>query len=165
MSFYNFFFVANRICSKTSHKLPNQSPPQKLFQVARDLFILMDSAIICIHLSYSQPPISLKITAASLIRKTLAIISTNLLKQGLTFSSNTFYVSFNPDFSTAKISRVVIISSSGSANSSSFSRSGGGSSSGSDSTSGCGSSSSKILTCTGEYKLGGIAGSGLVNTI
>ena len=112
----------------------------------------------------SQPPISLKITAASLIRKTLAIISTNLLKQGLPFSSNTFYVSFNADFATAKISRV-ISSSSGSSNSSSFSRSGGGSSSGSDSTSGCGSSSSKILTCTGEYKLGGIAGSGLVNTI
>ena len=113
----------------------------------------------------SQPPISLKITAASLIRKTLAIISTNLLKQGLPFSSNTFYVSFKADFATAKISRVISSSSSGSSNSSSFSRSGGGSSSGSDSTSGCGSSSSKILTCTGEYKLGGIAGSGLVNTI
>ena len=73
-----------------------------------------------------------------------------LLKQGLTFSSNTFYVSFNADFATAKISRVIIVSSSGSSNSSSFSRRGGGSSSGSDSTSGCGSSSSKILTCTGE---------------
>ena len=49
MSFYNFFFVANRIGSETSQQLPNESSPQKLFQLARDLFILMDSAIICIH--------------------------------------------------------------------------------------------------------------------
>ena len=34
--------------------------------------------------------VCLKITAASLIRNTLAIISSNLLKQDLTFSSNTF---------------------------------------------------------------------------
>ena len=49
MSFYIFFFVANCIGSETSQKLPNESPPQKLLQLARDLFILMDSAIICIH--------------------------------------------------------------------------------------------------------------------
>ena len=63
-----------------------KSPPHNFFQLARDLFILMDSAIICIHFRNSQPPISLKITAASLIRKTLVIILTNLLKQDLTFS-------------------------------------------------------------------------------
>ena len=90
MSFYNFFFVANRIGSETSQELPNESPPQKLFQLARDLFILMDPAIICIHLRNTQPPVSLKVNAASLIRDTLAIILTNLLKQDLTFSSNTF---------------------------------------------------------------------------
>ena len=89
MSFYNFFFVASRIGSDTPQKLPNESPSQTLFQLARDLFISMDSAIICIHLRKTQPPISLKINAASLIRNTLAIILINLLKQGLTFSSNT----------------------------------------------------------------------------
>ena len=49
MSFYNFFFVDNRIGSETSQKLPNENQPHKLFQLARDLFILMESAIICIH--------------------------------------------------------------------------------------------------------------------
>ena len=33
MSFYIFFFVANCIGSETSQKLPNESPPQKLFQL------------------------------------------------------------------------------------------------------------------------------------
>ena len=42
MSFYNFFFVANGIGSETSQKLPNESPPQKPFQLARDLSILKD---------------------------------------------------------------------------------------------------------------------------
>ena len=90
MSFYNFFFLANCIGSETSQKFPNESLPQKLFQLVRDLFILMDSAIICIHYRNTQPPISLKINAASLIRNTLAIILTNLLKHDLTFSSNAF---------------------------------------------------------------------------
>ena len=90
MSFYSFFFVANRIGSDTSQKFPNESPPLKLFQLARDLFILIDFGIICIHLRNTQPPISLKINAAFLIRITLAIILTNLLKQHLTSSSNTF---------------------------------------------------------------------------
>ena len=93
MSFNDFFFVAKRIGSETSHKLPNYSPSPKIVQLARDLFILMDSAIICIRLRNSQPPISLKITPASLIRNTLAIILTNLLKQDkklLTLSSNAF---------------------------------------------------------------------------
>ena len=44
--------------------------------------MLIDSAIICIHFRNSLPPISLKITAASLFRNALAIISTNLLKTG-----------------------------------------------------------------------------------
>ena len=50
MSFYSFFFVANRIGSDASQKLPNESPPLKPFQLARDLFILIDFGIICIHL-------------------------------------------------------------------------------------------------------------------
>ena len=53
--FLPFFFVANRIGSETSHKLLNQSLSQKLFQLAGDLFILMDSAIICIHFRNTQP--------------------------------------------------------------------------------------------------------------
>ena len=85
LSFYIFFFLANRTGSETSQKLLNQSPPQKMFQLARYLFILMSSAIICIHIGNSQLPISLKITTASLIRNTLAIILTNSLKQGLNF--------------------------------------------------------------------------------
>ena len=76
--------------SEPSEKLPNESTPQKPFQLARDLFSLMGSVIICIHFRKTQPPICLKINAASLIRNTLAIILPNLLKQDLTFSSNTF---------------------------------------------------------------------------
>ena len=45
--------------------------------------------VIYIHFGSSQPPVSLKITtAASLIKETLAITPTNLLKQDLTYSSN-----------------------------------------------------------------------------
>ena len=143
MSFYNFFFMANRTGSETSQKLPNESPPPNLFQLARDIFILMDSAIICIHLRNTQPAILLKINAAFLIRNRLAIILTNLLKQDLTFSSNTFKGPFNADFAAANASLVINISKS-SGDSSSCS-SGRGSSSGSDSTSTC-DSSSKILS-------------------
>ena len=57
--------------------------------LARDLFILMDSAIIWIYFRNSQPPISLT-AAVSLFRDTLAITLTSLLKQNLTFSSNIF---------------------------------------------------------------------------
>ena len=89
MSFYIFFFMANRNGSETSQKLPNESPPQKLFQLPRDLLILMEYVIICLHLRNTQPN-SLKINAASLIRNTLAITLTDLLKQDLTFSPNTF---------------------------------------------------------------------------
>ena len=85
----------------------------------------------------------------------MAIVITNLLKQDLTFLSNTFLGPFKADFAAAKAS-LVIISSSG--NSSSCSRSGDGSGSGIESTSTCGSTSSKILSWTGKYKLGVIAG-------
>ena len=109
--------------------------------LVRDLFILMDSAIIWIYFRNSQPPISLT-AAASLFRDTLAITLTDLLKQNLTFSSNNFKGPFNVNFAAAKASHVVIISSSTSSNSG-----GGGDGSGSDSTSSCGKSS-KILTWT-----------------
>ena len=79
MSFYNFFFVANRIGSEASEKLPKESPPQKLFQLARDLSILMDSAIICIYFKNTQPQIFLRIKAAFLIRNALVIILINLV--------------------------------------------------------------------------------------
>ena len=104
MSFYNFFFVTNCIGSETSQKLQNESPPQKIFQPARDLFILMDSTIIWFYFRNTKPPMSLKINAASLIRNTLVIILTNLLKQDLIFSSNTFQGPFNADFVAAKTS-------------------------------------------------------------
>ena len=114
----------------TSQKLPNESPPQNLFQLACDLFILMDSAINCIHFRNTQPPISFKINAASLIKNTLAIILTNLLKQGLSFASNTFKGLFNTDFAASKASILICISSSG--GNSSCNSSGAGSSSDSD---------------------------------
>ena len=100
--FLHFFFGANRIGSETSQKLPNESPIQKLFQLACDLFILMDSAIICIYFRNTQLAISFKMNAASLIRNMLAIILRNLLKQYLTFSSNTFQGPFNADLAAAK---------------------------------------------------------------
>ena len=112
-----------------------------MFLLARDLFILIDSAIIWIYFRNSQQPISLT-AAASLFRDTLAITLTDLLKQNLTFSSNIFKGPFNVDFAAAKASHVVSISSSTSSNSG-----GGGDGSGSDSTSSCGKSS-KILTWT-----------------
>ena len=57
--------------------------------LARDLFILMDSAIIWIYFRNSQPPISLR-AAASLFRDTLAITLISLLKENLTFLPNIF---------------------------------------------------------------------------
>lgn len=44
--------------------------------------------LIYIHFGSSQLPVSLKITAAFLIKKTLAIMPRNLLKQDLTYLSN-----------------------------------------------------------------------------
>ena len=81
------------------------------------------------------------------IRNTLVITLTNLLKQDLTFSSNIFYEPFNADFAAVNASL------SSRSNSSSCSGCNG---SDGDSTSSCGSS--KILTWTGKYKSGAIAG-------
>ena len=51
--------------------------------------ILVDSEIISILSGSNQPPVSLKIkTAAFLIRETLAIAPTNLLKQDLVYLAN-----------------------------------------------------------------------------
>ena len=77
----------------------------------------------------------------------MVITLTNLLKQDLTFSSNIFYESFNADFAAVNASL------SSRSNSSSCSGCNG---SDGDSTSSC--VSSKILTWTGKYKSGAIAG-------
>ena len=123
----------------------------------------MDSAIICLYFRKIHPEISLNITAASLIRNTLAITLTDLLKKDLNFTLNIFYGSFNADFAAADAFFVVNIvisssssSSSSSSRSSSNSSSGGGGATDSDinSTRSCGSS--KILTWTGKYKPGAI---------
>ena len=89
MSFYDFFFVTNRIGPETSHKLQNERPPHKMSLLARDLFILMDSAIIWIYFRNSQPSIFLT-AAASQFKDTLAVTLTNSLKQDLNFSSKIF---------------------------------------------------------------------------
>ena len=91
--------------------------------------MLMDSAIICCHFRNSQLPISLKITAASPIRNTLAITLKFLLKKDLTFSSNIFEEPFNTDFAAANAFLVIIIIISSISSSSSG---GGGGASGSD---------------------------------
>ena len=52
--------------------------------------MLMDSAIICFHFRKIHRPVLLKITAVSLIRNTLAITLTDLLKKDLTFTSISF---------------------------------------------------------------------------
>ena len=55
----------------------------------REYVILMDSVNICILFGINQPPDSLKITTATfLIRETLVIAPTNLLKQVSTYLSN-----------------------------------------------------------------------------
>ena len=111
----------------------------------------MDSAIICIYLRNSQPPISLKITATSLIRNTLVITLTNLLKLKLSFSPNIFSGSFNASFAAANAFLVIFIIST---NCNSSSSSGGGSDSDSNSASSC--VSTKIWTWTSKYKSGAI---------
>ena len=111
----------------------------------------MDSAIICIYLRNSQPPISLKITATSLIRNTLVITLTNLLKLKLSFSPNIFSGSFNASFAAANAFLVIFIIST---NCNSSSSSGGGSDSDSNSASSC--ISTKIWTRTSKYKSGAI---------
>ena len=89
MSFYNFF-----LCGQL-YRFREISQTSKLKSTAET-----SASTWCIHfdglcnylLSFQKQPatISLKITAASLIRNTLSIISTNLLKQDLNFSSNTY---------------------------------------------------------------------------
>ena len=54
----------------------------------REYVILMDSVNICILFGINQLPDSLKITATFLIRETLVIAPTNLLKQVSTYLSN-----------------------------------------------------------------------------
>ena len=82
VSFYNFFLWPT---VSVQRHLTNT------YQLARDMFIFMDSAIICIHFINIQLPISSKITAAFLIiRNTVVITLTNLLKKDMTFSSKTF---------------------------------------------------------------------------
>ena len=56
-----------------------------MYLLARDLFPLIDSVIIWIYFRNSQSPVSL-----TLLKGTLAITLTNLLKQDLTFLSNIF---------------------------------------------------------------------------
>ena len=79
------FFASNRIGSETLmagiSQTSNSSPPQKVSEGARDLLILIDSVIICIHFGNCKPPASLKITtAASVIQKMLVVTATNFLK-------------------------------------------------------------------------------------
>ena len=52
--------------------------------------LVSTTAIICFHFRKIHPPISLKITAVSMIRNTLAITLTDLVKKDLTFTSNIF---------------------------------------------------------------------------
>ena len=121
--------------------------------------MLMDSAIICLHFRKIHPQISLKITAVSLIRNTLAITLTDLLKKYLTFLSNIFQGPFNADFAAANaffVVNIIISSSSSRSISNSSSGSGGATDSDINSTRSCGSS--KILTWTGKYKPGAIDG-------
>ena len=66
--------------------------------------MMVDSAIICFHFRKIHLPISLKITAFSLIRNGLAITLitlTDLLKNDLTFLSNIFSGPFDADFAAA----------------------------------------------------------------
>ena len=78
-----------------SQRLPNSSPPQKVSEGVRDLFILLDSVITSIDFRRSQPPLSLiVVNVVYLIKETCAIKLRNLLKPGLNHSSNTFFADF-----------------------------------------------------------------------
>ena len=78
MSFYNFF-----LCGQP-YRFRDISQTSELKSIiASTWFIHFDRLCNYLHsFRNSQPPISLKITAASLFRNALAIISTNLLKIG-----------------------------------------------------------------------------------
>ena len=70
VSFYNFFLWPT---VSVQRHLTNT------YQLARDMFIFMDSAIICIHFINIQLPISSKITAVFLIiRNTVVITLTHI---------------------------------------------------------------------------------------
>ena len=72
--FLHFFLLGQLYWLRDISETSEKSPPQKLFQLACDLLILMDSAIICIHFRNTQLTISLKVNATSLIKNTLAIL-------------------------------------------------------------------------------------------
>ena len=70
--------MANCIVSETlmswTLRISKSSVPQNISKRARDLFILIDPLIICIHFRSNQLPFSLSIsTAASQIREKLVI--------------------------------------------------------------------------------------------
>ena len=63
------------------YELLNSGAQQKISERARDLFILIDPLIICIHFRSNQLPFSLSIsTAVSQIREKLVITPAYLLK-------------------------------------------------------------------------------------
>ena len=66
VSFYNFFLWPT---VSVQRHLTNT------YQLARDMFIFMDSAIICIHFINIQLPISSKITAVFLIIRNTVVIT------------------------------------------------------------------------------------------
>lgn len=79
------FLVANSITVLDLKKFRILVQSRKFL---REYVILMDSVNICILFGINQPPDSLKITSATfLIRETLVIAPTNLLKQVSTYSS------------------------------------------------------------------------------
>ena len=148
--FLNYFLCGQPYWIRDISKTSELKFVTKTFS-AGTWFIHFDGPCNYLDSFQKYPAVSLKINATFLIRNTLAIVITNLLKQDLSFSSNTFLRPFNADFAAAKAS-LVIISSSGN------SISGDGSGNGIDSTNTCGSTSSKIFSLTGKYKLGVIAG-------
>ena len=83
-----FFFVGQSYWLRDISETSEWKSTTKSFS-ASTWFIHFDG-INCIYFRNTELTISLKINAVSLIRNTLAIILTNLLKQDLTFSSNTF---------------------------------------------------------------------------
>ena len=104
---------------------------------------------------------SLKITAASMIhdQEHVGHYTNKVTGTGLEFFVKYLLRPFNADFAIANASLVIIIiisSSSSDSSSSSGSSGSSGRGSDSDSTSSCGSS--KILTWTGKYKSGVMAG-------
>ena len=74
-----------------SRTVPKSSSLQKVSERVGDRLILTDLVNIYTSFPNSQSPVSLKMTTiASLTREKSAIMSKNLLKKDLTYSSNTF---------------------------------------------------------------------------